>query len=270
MTNEEILENCKKQRIGLEKLNKQGCLMRLVEYNNSHDIVIEFIDDYHAKIHTKYDNFKKGNARNPYAPTVYNRGISGSKYKTHINRIPTKEYQSWRNIMQRCFDDKYKSEHPAYQDVTCCDEWLLYENFYEWAHNQENFEKWFRGDRWAVDKDILVKGNKVYSSDTCCLVPIYLNTLFVKNNVRRGDLPIGVTYKKDMEIYRATISMIKNKRPYQLTTGRYPTPEDAFYLGYKPYKEKYIKKIAQEEYELGNITKKCYEAMMNYQVEITD
>ena len=50
----------------------------------------------------------------------------------------------------------------------------------------------------------------------------------------------------------------------------YPTPEDAFYLGYKPYKEKYIQKVAQEEYELGNITKVCYEAMMNYQVEITD
>jgi uncharacterized membrane protein len=31
-----------------------------------------------------------------------------------------------------------------------------------------------------------------------------------------------------------------------------------------------IKQIAKEEYNKGNITKQCYEAMINYEVEITD
>lgn len=48
------------------------------------------------------------------------------------------------------------------------------------------------------------------------------------------------------------------------------TPEQAFYFGYKPYKETIIKQVAQEEYDKGNITEKCYEAMMNYEVEIDD
>ena len=38
----------------------------------------------------------------------------------------------------------------------------------------------------------------------------------------------------------------------------------------KEYKEYIIKQVAQEEYAKGNITKQCYEAMMNYEVEIAD
>ena len=52
--------------------------------------------------------------------------------------------------------------------------------------------------------------------------------------------------------------------------GSYSTPERAFYLGYKPYKEDIIKQVAEIEFNKDNITKKCYEAMMKYEVEITD
>jgi hypothetical protein len=50
----------------------------------------------------------------------------------------------------------------------------------------------------------------------------------------------------------------------------YSTPENAFYQGYKPYKEDIIKRVAQIEYDNENITKECYEAMINYEVEIDD
>ena len=35
-------------------------------------------------------------------------------------------------------------------------------------------------------------------------------------------------------------------------------------------KEDLIKQVAEIEYAKGNITKQCYNAMMNYEVEITD
>ena len=47
------------------------------------------------------------------------------------------------------------------------------------------------------------------------------------------------------------------------------SPEEAFLL-YKKEKENYIKQIANEQYNIGNITKRCYDAMINYEVEITD
>lgn len=125
------------------------------------------------------------------------------------------------------------------------------------------FDKWFNGELWAVDKDILVKGNKVYSPETCCLVPANVNALFVKRDKSRGELPIGVT--KHRKKYRASISI--NRKQIILPVRN--TLEEAF-LDYKNTKEEHIKKIAQDEYKKGNITEKCYEIMMNYEVEITD
>lgn len=173
-------------------------------------------------------------------------------------------------MLQRCYDIKYQNRYPTYQDVTCCNEWLLFENFYEWLHSQENFDKWYNGKRWEVDKDILIKGNKLYSPNTCCLVSPKINCLFTKCNIVRGEYPIGVTYDKKSMRYEARISISNNGNGKSRSQGEYPTPEDAFYLGYKPYKEKYIKQIAQEEYDKGNISTQCYKAMINYKVEITD
>lgn len=249
-----------------ERLNNQGCLMRIVEYIDSSDIVIEFQDKYKARITSQYSHFKRGQVKNPYYNSVFGVGMIGVKYPISINGKHTKEYNTWKGLLERCFDEKYKKKRPTYKNVTCCDEWLLFENFYEWLHSQENFEKWSNSDRWAIDKDILVKGNNIYSSETCCLVPINVNSLFTKHNATRGSLPIGV-----IENWKKFRSYCTNPFTNKIEhLGTFNTSEDAFYLGYKPYKEDLIKQVAKEEFDKGNITKKCYEAMMNYEVEITD
>lgn len=251
-------------RIGEEKTNNQGCLMKIIKYNNARDIVVEFQDEHKAKIKTEYNNYKKGNVKNPYYPSVYGVGIIGGKYQT-CNLNHTKEYKIWSSILQRCFDGQTKEKWSVYDDVTCCEEWLLFENFYEWLHNQENFKQWLKEERWDIDKDILFKGNKVYSPETCLLIPHNVNSLFTKSNKARGKYPIGVV--KHGKKYQASCqNMLMGKREY---LGTYETPQKAF-KAYKRYKENLIKQVAKQEYEKGNITKKCYEAMLNYQVEITD
>lgn len=241
------------------KYNNKGYLMKCIKYNNNNDIIVEFQDEYKARVHTVWNNFEKGTVRNPYHPSVYNIGIIGNKYPVSINKKITKEYNIWYAMMTRCYNSKFKRENPSYKDVTCCEEWLLFENFYEWLHSQENFDKWLNGDKWAIDKDIISKRNKIYSPETCCLVPIHVNNLFTKNNIKRGNLPIGVSQRNNKKYISIRYDIYK----------QFDTPEEAFYL-YKTYKETYIKQIAQEEYSMGNITKKCYDAMMSYEVEITD
>lgn len=259
-------QNKRVLRIGEEFLNYQNDLMRIIEYNDANDVIVEFQDKYKGKVHTNYYNFKHKSVKNPYHPEVCNVGIIGSKYMARLPYgEPTKEYDTWRGILRRCFDNNRKSLQPTYKDVTCCDEWLLFENFYDWLHSQENLQKWLNGDKWAIDKDILVKGNKVYSPNTCCLVPKNVNNLFIKGQNVRGKYPIGVG--KQYKNYTA-----KCQNPFTGKTeplGTYETIENAF-LAYKSRKESYIKQVAQEEYNKGNITKQCYEAMINYQVEITD
>lgn len=252
-------------RIGEENLSGKGDLMRIIEYYNSDNIVIQFQDKYKAKVHTSYKNFKKGGVRNPYCVSVRGVGIVGVKYPTSLDNKRLKEYITWDNVLYRCFDKDYKKVQPTYKESTVCDKWLLYENFYEWLHSQENFNKWLNGDRWALDKDILIKGNKIYSPDTCCLIPQRINNLFTKQDCKRGDLPIGVR-RRNNKFRVSCNNMLLGKL---VNIGTYETIEQAF-QAYKTYKESYIKQVAQEEYSLGNITKKCYDAMMSYEVEITD
>lgn len=240
--------------------------MKIVEYKRAGDITVEFQDEYRGRVHTEYKHFLKGGVRNPYHPSVCGVGITGNKYLLRTNGIQIKEYKIWKGMLERCFDNKTKEKRATYQNVTCCKEWLNFENFYEWIHSQENFDKWFNNDRWCLDKDILIKGNKVYSPDTCCLVPNNINVLFTKRNKDRGENYIGVVYHKASNSFVAQVNKNVGEQEH---LGCYNTPEEAF-LAYKKAKEDYIKQIAQIEYDKGNIIKRCYDAMMNYEVEITD
>lgn len=255
----------KKDRTGEININNQGCQMKVIEYNNSNDILVEFNDEYKTKVRTQYHNFKSGSVKNPYYPTIYGVGITGNKYPLSINCELTREYVLWHSMLCRCFDKRFKIAQPAYDEVDCCKEWLLFDNFYEWLHNQDNFDKWFSEKWWALDKDIIVKNNKIYSPEMCCLVPQNVNCLFLKRKAERGSLPIGV--KQSGKLFEATCNNPFTRKNERL--GRYKTPELAF-ESYKIYKEMQIKQVAQEEYNKGNITKKCYDAMINYEVEITD
>ena len=248
-----------------EKYNNQGCLMKIVKCVNNTHVTVEFQDDYKYRTDTIYANFQSGSIKNPYYPSVHGIGIIGTKYPRSINCKNIKEYEAWKCILRRSYDDKVKSRQPTYNGVTCCNEWLNYENFYEWLHEQPNFDKWLNGKRWAIDKDIFIKGNKMYSPDMCCLVPQNVNCLFLKREAERGEYPIGVYCTEDGFAARCRNPFL-NKA---VELGSYSTPERAF-QAYKDYKENIIKQVAKVEYEAGNITRECYEAMMSYEVEIDD
>lgn len=258
--------NKRQERLGEEKFNNQGCLMKIIEYNTAKDIIVEFQDIYKGKVHTNYKNYRLGSVKNPYFPTVYGVGMCGNKYPTQYNNNDTREYITWHGMLERCFYEKRKIEYPTYKNAMCCDEWLNRDNFEEWLRCQINYDKFLNGN-FALDKDILFKGNKLYSPDTCCLVPEYVNTLFVKRDNDRGDLPIGVTKNGDNKFRaRCNNPLIEN---HEVHIGTFNTTEEAFYA-YKKYKESLIKEIAEIEYIKRNISKECYDAMMKYEVEITD
>ena len=119
----------------------------------------------------------------------------------------------------------------------------------------------------ALDKDILVKGNKIYSPETCVFVPQNINTLFTKRNKVRGEYPIGVSFYKNTNKYLAQCNILINGKSQYKKLGYYNNIEDAF-NAYKESKEANIKQVA--DYYKDNIPNKLYEAMYNYEVEITD
>ena len=167
-----------------------------------------------------------------------------------------KSYITWQSMIVRCYSDKSRDYHRSYSNVTICKEWHLFSNFKKW------FDKHFV-DGWALDKDILAKGNKEYAPDKCCFVPSELNSIILKSNKSRGKYPIGVSYIKKLNKFRADYSS-KDKKVY---LGLFNSQQDAF-NAYKESKEKHIKKVA-DKYK-DQLEPRVYEALYNYQVEITD
>lgn len=162
----------------------------------------------------------------------------------------------WKSMLSRCYSAKFHHWEPSYIGCSVCDEWCLLSNFKKWF--DENAI-----EQYHLDKDILIKGNKVYSPDTCCFVPQEINKLLNTRRNVRGAYPIGVT--KYRSRYKATI-MIRGRRT---AIGTYDTPEEAFYA-YQEKKTNIIKELAEKYYKEGKITERVYNALLNYRVEITD
>ena len=263
-------------RTGETNISNEGCVMKIVEYNSALDIVIEFQDEHKYRVHTQYSNFKNGQCKNPFFASVYGHGYLGIDKKGNVPNtaelkdgkyVITREYQKWQGMLQRCFDNKYKEKNPTYKDVTCCDRWLCFANFLEDFEILKQEYNWSKDEKLNLDKDILNKNNKIYSLENCILVPDYINFLFLKNDAKRGEYPIGVGYDKRCKKYQARCHI--NGKLKGL--GYYSTLLEAFNV-YKIAKEQEIKRVADECILKGFISKdsRLYNAMINYQIGIDD
>ncbi|TCJ01061.1 AP2 domain-containing protein, partial [Cytobacillus praedii] len=162
--------------------------MKIVEYNNSNDIWVQF--EQGEPVHTQWTPFIKGEVTNVYDISIYGVGsIGDGLYKTSVKGKISPQYKSWHSMMTRCYNDKYQEKQPTYKGCTVVEEWHNFQNFAKWY--DENYYE-VEGDKMQLDKDIIVKGNKVYSPNTCVFVPQSINKLFIKKEFKRGKLPIGV------------------------------------------------------------------------------
>lgn len=245
-------------RIGEVSYTKCGTPAIIKEYKDCKNVLVEFQDEYKYQYKTSYLNFKNGHLTNPYE--CRNTGgigfIGVGKYnsKDHIEA-----YRRWKQIINRCLKFNKEDESiRSYEDCDICKEWLNFQNFAEWYY--ENLYE-FDGTL-CVDKDILVHGNRVYSPDTCLIVPERINLLFVKEKARRNGLPIGVTKMKSGK-YTGMYHTSDGNQYF----GCFNTVEECFNV-YKNRKESYIKEVLKD-YE-NIVPKKVYDAVYNYEILITD
>ncbi len=186
---------------------------------------------------------------NSINPTVLKIGYLGvGKYTSKNNKY----YIIWITMFQRCYNKQVQLKQPTYLGCTIDKIWHNFQNFAEWC--EKNYVEGFQ-----LDKDILIKGNKIYGPETCCFVPQEINKLFTKSNALRGNLPLGVS--KDVH------SKNKFKSQLNIHLGMFDTIEEAF-QSYKEAKENWIQKTA--DLYKNKIDEKIFKALMNYQVEITD
>lgn len=235
--------------------------MTIINYRKYNDIDVYFSEYNYIFRGTTYDRFKKGRIQCPYEPRTWGKGYLGvGEYRKTINDIKTEQYNYWRMMLERCYSEKYHIKHPTYQKCVVCEEWLDFQNFARWYDN--NYYQ-VDNETMCLDKDILNKGNKIYSPNTCVFVPERINALFTKCDKTRGDYPIGVYYNKTANKYIARCSTINGRKHL----GCFETPNDAFIV-YKNFKERYVKQMAFEYQE--KIPNKLFNALYNYEVDVDD
>ena len=242
-----------------EDAKKKGLRkMEIVAYRNSDDMDV-LINDEYLKKGVQYARFIKREIKNPYHRSVYGAGCIGEgKYKASDRGIHAPHYNTWRAIMRYC-SEAYQEKHPHYKGCTASDEWYNYQTFAAW-YDLNCYE--IRVETISINKDILIKGNKLYSEDTCILVPRKINGLLGYKGRIGKELPKGVSLQHSGKF----LVQLGNKYISTLSTK-----EKAFHA-FKNAKEDQIKE-AIDLYQ-GKIPEPHYtkirKALFAYEVCIDD
>lgn len=232
---------------------------KVLKYNDRANVEIQFLNTGFETV-ARLDNIRNGKVKDPYAPSVCGVGVLGTRYPSSEYGVSTKEYVLWTSMLSRCYSDIFKKKRPTYECCEVSENFKSYEYFYEWCNKQVGFNN----KDWQMDKDLLIKGNKVYSENTCVFIPSEINLTLVKSTASRGEHLIGVYWSKTANAFVARVRKNKGKQEH---LWLFKTELEAF-NAYKKAKEAFVKEQANKF--KSQIDPRAYNALMNYQVEIDD
>ena len=150
---------------------------------------------------------------------VYGKGINdmprGWTSEDEWNKMV---YLKWKNMLARCYSEKYHEKHPTYKDCTVCERWLLLSNFVEDFYKIDGYdkEKLLNGEL-CLDKDIKSNGqNKEYYIENCMLVS---NTENIKQSNKTMDYSFIKTGENKYEETNRYLICIRPPHPADCGSG---------------------------------------------------
>lgn len=246
-------------QVGEEYEHEKYGKYKIVKILKGKKAIIEFENTKYQCEYT-INNIINHRVKDAMFPIVFGVGYIGEQRSLTNKKSKCEAYTCWHNMLKRCYDYEFQKERPTYKGCCVCEEWHCFTTFNEWF--DENYIQ-----NWCLDKDILFKGNKIYSPRTCCFVPNEINVLFTKRQNYRGETPIGVEYCKPQRRFKECYKASFTKGNEKVYIGSFKTPEEAF-QAYKVAKEEWIKEVANKYKD--QLEPKVYDALMKYEVEITD
>ena len=189
------------------------------------------------------------------------RGLWVRSYIREGRQISTRGGKLHDRMKSRCrLGGKTQKDQPTYMGCSYSEVLGDFQSFTTWCQKQVGYLAGF-----ALEKDVLVRGNKVYSEDTCVFLPQTINNLLLQSGAIRGKYPIGVSSDKRWKTFQATCRYGVGRKSKFL--GSYNTIEEAF-LAYKTFKEATIRQVAEQYKAVVDV--RAYNALMRYEVLITD
>lgn len=182
--------------------------------------------------------------------TVLGVGVYDSTEPTRVSGKMRPAYQTWANIIERCYSQSYHNGKPSYVGCTVCDEWLTYSNFETWFN--ENYR-----EGWHLDKDIINSESRVYCPEWCLFIPSWVNT-FVSTG-RHGKSLMGVYEHLDgrPKKYQAHCRNPFTKKNERL--GSFYTDLEA----HEAWKKRKIEHVETMRNQLDEIDLRLYPALLN-------
>lgn len=133
---------------------------RVVSDDGAYSVCIEFIKTGYRNI-VRRDHASNGNVKDRFSPAVCGVGFIGEGAKSRGGS--NKTYNTWANMLERCYSPKLHQKYPTYIGCTVVLEWHNFQNFAQWY--EENHKPGLH-----LDKDIKIHGNRIYGPDTCLFV----------------------------------------------------------------------------------------------------
>lgn len=127
-------------------------------------------------------------------------------------------YRTWVSMLSRCYSAKAQERNPTYKNCSVSDEWLTFSVFKSWMQEQD-----WEGNQ--LDKDLLVEGNKIYSSATCVFVTQMVNSFTIDSGATRGEWLIGVNWDKGTNKFKSQCNNPFTKKRENL--GRFTCEQEA-------------------------------------------
>ncbi len=234
---------------------KNGDKFKVVAYNTSKNVIVELKDK--STLNVYWRGIVQNLVSNPLELRKDGMTYRGNGHSTGFEINTKNIYDLWDNMSHRCFSTRYKEKYPTYNDYCLDGGWFNFQNFAEWCLSQQQYIR----ANTCLDKDLLVKDNKLYSSDTCCFIPNEINLALLTGTGARGNFFIGV--RKDKKKFNAQISKFNTR----INLGNFESEEKAF-TAYKQSKEHYFKELA-EKYK-NTISEKAYNALITREITIDD
>ena len=190
-------------------------------------------------------------------PSVCGIGYLGSQIKQRggvEGQIMKRVYHRWHAMLQRCYG--VLSKLNSYDGSVVCDEWHNFTVFQNWYFSLKQHSK----IDWHVDKDLLAgKRGKLYSPETCLLLPVEINVnLHTQSSSQNKLKTLGVHFNTKTGKY---ISQCHRDGKNRMKS--HATLESAKKC-YKLEKEKSVRDMA-EKFK-GELDLRAYEALSSWEL----
>lgn len=250
----------RKDRTGMVSVNNQGAKMTITKYVNAQDIEVTFESGFVVE-HTQMQLFTRGSILDPYFKSQYGIGYMGMKTFYNKANEYKRQHSVWHSMLKRCYSEECK-QYIWYDNCEVCEEWHNFSNFLQW-YNDNSYELPEGMGTVDLDKDIKYHNNRIYSPDTCLLIPATINRMIDHRRTIFTGLPLGVSIDKKTSKYKARGRIDKIDKHF----GIYDTIEEAFAV-VKYEKEKELRKVA--EIYKPYMPSEVYQAIINYEFLIDD